>query len=150
MRSFEISRGRPAVRLGIGAAVVAAVAGAHAQAPPTAPAPERTIANGVVAATRYSEVVEIPKATGPASRLEVQLGSLRADVHSSERTVPAGGFYVADLRSGDVITVIGGQETRRHTGDVWSVGAGESMTVRSVERSTQNALVRILMIRPAE
>ncbi|MGH6793821.1 MAG: hypothetical protein ACREDD_07805 [Methylocella sp.] len=44
--------------------------------------------------------------------------------------IPLRGFYVAHLANGEMWTTIGGQTTRRTTGDYWTVKPGGAMQVR--------------------
>ena len=61
--------------------------------------------------------------------------------------VPPQSFYVATLVTSDVVTVIGGQEVTRHTGDSWSVPSGASMVVQLQGRS-EGALLDIFRVEP--
>ena len=61
--------------------------------------------------------------------------------------VPPQSFYVATLVTSDVVTVIGGQEMTRHTGDSWSVPSGASMVVQLQGRS-EGALLEVFRVEP--
>jgi hypothetical protein len=75
----------------------------------------------VTAQTRFA--TDIPALSATASPLRLALGSLFL---TGGRTieVPGGDYYVATLVSGDVVTLIDGRETTRHSGDTWAVPAG--------------------------
>jgi hypothetical protein len=59
--------------------------------------------------------------------------------------VPPHDFYVATLVTNDVVTIIGGQEVTRHTGDSWSVPSGASMVVQLLGKS-EGALLEIFRV----
>lgn len=110
----------------------------------------KMLATGVAATTRHSEKLEVPKGAQAKVDLYVELGSWRLSSATREIRVPPQGFYIADLRNGTVLTVIGGQEKRRDTGELWAVQPGESMIVKIIDPKQQNALLHILLIRSAE
>lgn len=110
----------------------------------------KMLSPGVYATARYSEHLEVPKGPRAKVGLRLELGSWRLSGETREITVPPQGFYIADLRNGPIVTVIGGREQRRLTGELWVVQAGESMTVRITDRRQQNVLLSIVSIRSAE
>jgi hypothetical protein len=89
----------------------------------------------IVAATRFA---------GDVESFRLSLGSLKLTGARSFE-VPAMGFYIASLVTGDITTSIGGQEATRHTGDSWSVDAGQSMTVQLQGRS-ESALLEVFKV----
>jgi hypothetical protein len=96
----------------------------------------------VTARTRYT--VDISGPSNAAAPLRLALGSLfLAGGRSIE--VPGGDYYVATLESGDVVTLIDGRESTRHSGDTWAVPAGMAMTVRLQGRS-HDALLDVFRI----
>jgi len=109
----------------------------------------KMLAPGVAATTRFSENLEVPKGEAKVG-LHVELGSWRLSSATREIRVPPQGFYIADLRNGTVLTVIGGLEKRRHTGEMWAVQPGESMVVKMTEPKQQNVMLHIILIRSAE
>jgi len=127
-----------------------ALALAAAQAAPGDSDGVKTLAPGVAATSRYAEELEVPKGAQAKVSLHVELGSWLLSSATREIRVPSQGFYIADLRNGTVLTVIGGQEKRRHTGELWAVQPGESMVVKLTEPKQQNVLLHILLIRLAE
>jgi hypothetical protein len=127
------------------AAVVLLSSVAVAQQPnPTPTSPDHT--RGIVATTRFSTTASLSAATGTAQPFRLSLGSLWLS-GSRRIEVPPQGFYVATLVSSDVVTVIGGQEVTRHTGDSWSVASGASMVVQLQGRS-EGALLDVFRVEP--
>jgi hypothetical protein len=98
----------------------------------------------IVAATRFAGDVTLPAAAAQTESFRLSLGSLKLTGARSFE-VPAMGFYVASLVTGDITTSIGGQEATRHTGDSWSVDAGQSMTVQLQGRS-ESALLEVFKV----
>jgi hypothetical protein len=107
--------------------------------------PERSDRTRIVAATRFAGDVTL-RAAAQAESFRLSLGSLKLTGARSFE-VPAMGFYVASLVTGDITTSINGQEATRHTGDLWSVDASQSMTVRLQGRS-ESALLEIFKVDP--
>ena len=105
--------------------------------------PERSDRARIVAATRFAGDVTLPTAA-QAESFRLSLGSLTLTGARSFE-VPATGFYVASLVTGDITTSIRGQEATRHTGDSWSVDAAQSMTVQLQGRS-ESALLEIFKV----
>ena len=98
-------------------------------------------AHGNASTTRFSTTVSLSAADRTAQPFRLSLGSL--GLSGGRRIeVPPQGFYVATLVTNDVVTVIGGQEVVRHTGDTWSVPSGASMVVQLQGRS-EGALLEI-------
>ena len=105
---------------------------------------------GVAVSMRYAERLDVPRATQPNESVRVELGSWRLSDTAREITVPHQGFYIAELRNGDVVTVIDGQQQLRHTGELWAVQPGQSMIVKTLNPRQQNTLLHIFAIRPAQ
>ena len=103
-------------------------------------------ARGIVATTRFSTTVSLSAANGTARPFSLSLGSLWLS-GGRRIEVPPQSFYVATLVTSDVVTVIGGQEVTRHTGDSWSVPSGASMVVQLQGRS-EGALLDIFRVEP--
>lgn len=116
------------------------------------PPPPVTLAPGVFATIRFSETLVVPRKEGPGLRVRTELGTWRLQSAAREIAVPAQGFYVAELRNGDVTTSVGvgGKEQLRHTGDIWTVAAGQTMIVKLVRPVQQNAMLRILSLAPVD
>ena len=103
-------------------------------------------ARGIAATTRFSTMVSLAAPNGTAVPFRLSLGSLWLS-GGRRIEVPPQGFYVSTLVTSDLITVIGGQEVRRHTGDLWAVPSGASMVVQLQGRS-EGALLDILRVEP--
>lgn len=111
---------------------------------PNAP-PERSDRARIVATTRFAGDVTLPAAAAvQAQSFRLSLGSLKLTGARSFE-VPAMGFYVATLVTGDITTSISAQEATRHTGDSWSVDAGQSMTVR-LQGKSESALLEVFKV----
>jgi quercetin dioxygenase-like cupin family protein len=61
--------------------------------------------------------------------------------------IPAQGFYIAQLRSGRIVTQIGGKSETRQAGDFWTIDAGESMSV-TLPQHSQSAQLQTVAITP--
>ena len=61
--------------------------------------------------------------------------------------IPAQGFYLAQLRSGRVVTDIAGKSETRQAGDLWTVPAGVPMTV-TIRRPGEGAQLQTIAINP--
>jgi hypothetical protein len=107
------------------------------------PSPDRA---RIVATTRFSTTASLSAARGTAPPYRLSLGSLWLS-GGRRIEVPPQGFYVATLVTSEVVTVIGGQEVTRHTGDSWSVPSGASMVVQLQGRS-EGALLDIFRVDP--
>jgi len=79
--------------------------------------------------TRFSEMMSVPVAGGPAAPLRVAIKDWNLVATPKPFEVPAQGFYIVQLRSGTVITEIAGKSERRKAGDFWTVAAGVAMGV---------------------
>ena len=90
--------------------------------------------------------VSLSAANGTARPFSLSLGSLWLS-GGRRIEVPPQSFYVATLVTSDVVTVIGGQEVTRRTGDSWSVPSGASMVVQLQGRS-EGALLDIFRVEP--
>jgi hypothetical protein len=78
---------------------------------------------------RFSDVLNVPVAGGPAAPLRVEIKDWNLVATPKPFEVPAQGFYIVQLRSGKVITEIAGKSERRKPGDFWTVAAGVPMGV---------------------
>jgi hypothetical protein len=78
--------------------------------------------------SRYSGVASVT-AAGKAAQLRVEIKDWHL-VRSEEAVkLPVSGFYIAQLKSGEIDTEIAGKKEHRRAGDFWTVAAGESMTI---------------------
>jgi hypothetical protein len=103
-------------------------------------------ARRIVATTRFSSTVSLSAPNRTAQPFRLSLGSLWLS-GGRRIEVPPQGFYIATLVTGDIVTVIGGQELTRHTGDSWSVPSDASMIVQLQGRS-EGALLDIFKVEP--
>jgi hypothetical protein len=118
---------------------------AMAQQPNSTPlSPDR--GRDIVATTRFTTTALLSAANRTALPSRLSLGGLWLS-GGRRIEVPPQGFYVATLVTSDVVTVIGGQEVTRHTGDSWSVPSGASMVVQLQGRS-EGALFDIFRVEP--
>jgi hypothetical protein len=105
------------------------------------PAPAAVVA-------RYSEVFPAPKGTTPAQvRVEIKDWHFVRDERGIK--LPAAGFYIAQLKSGQIDTEIAGNKEHRHVGDFWTVAAGQNMTVHFPAHS-QAAQIRTIAVGPGK
>ena len=129
----------------VAAAFVLLSSAAIGQQPtPTPASPDH--ARGIVASTRFRTTVSLSAPNRTEQPFRLSLGSLWLS-GGRRIEVPPQGFYVATLVTGDMVTVIGGQELTRHTGDSWSVPSGASMIVQLQGRS-EGALLDIFKVEP--
>src|SRR5579864_3994800 len=86
--------------------------------------------SGVPAATvpHYSEVLATPKGVSPA-RVKVEIKDWYFVRNEQGVKLPGSGFYIAQLKSGQIDTEVAGNKEHRHAGDFWTVAAGQTMTV---------------------
>jgi hypothetical protein len=92
-----------------------------------------------------TRITALADGQGATQRLRLSLGALSLS-GARKFEVPASGYYVVTLVSGDVITETGGQQVTRHTGDSWAV-AGDAMSVELQGRE-EVALLEIFRVGP--
>ncbi|HEY6417693.1 MAG TPA: hypothetical protein VIX59_01715 [Candidatus Binataceae bacterium] len=78
---------------------------------------------------RFSDVLSVPMAGAAAAPMRIEVREWNLVGTAKAFQLPAQGFYVAQLRSGNVFTNIAGKSEKRRAGDFWTVGAGVPMTV---------------------
>jgi hypothetical protein len=102
------------------ALVVVAIAGATNQ----------QLATPAAVVSRYSGVANVPAEAGAKpTPLRVEIKDWHLVRVAQGVQLPSAGFYIVELKSGQIDTEIAGKKERRHAGDFWTVAAGESMTV---------------------
>jgi hypothetical protein len=111
-----------------------------------APLEQGLRAAGVTVSSRYTDKLQV-RSGGRTIGVTTELGSWRIEKVKQDIELPAQGFYIAELVNGSVITVIGGRETVRNSGDLWAVPAGEAMRVRIGGTKQENVLLHIFSIR---
>jgi hypothetical protein len=118
-----------------------AAAGAADQPPPAAPA---------AVVSRYTGVANVPAPAGGAAgpSLKVEIKDLVFVESPRGAQVPGGAFYIAQLRSGVIDADVAGKKERHLPGDIWTVAAGEPMTITLPARR-QNAQLRTISLAPA-
>ena len=101
----------------------------------------------VVSVIRFSRVTRVPAAgeATTAMRLEVKDWALEKSPKGLQ--IPAQGFYIAQLRSGSVITTIAGKSRKRQAGDFWTVEGEQIMAVR-LTAHCKAAQLRTIAINP--
>jgi hypothetical protein len=104
--------------------------------------------SGVPAATvpHYSEVLAAPKGVSPA-HVKVEIKDLYFVRNEQGIKLPASGFYIAQLKSGQIDTEVAGNKEHRRAGDFWTVAVGQTMTVRFPAHS-QAAQIRTIAVGP--
>jgi hypothetical protein len=111
---------------------------------------EVTLAPGITATTRYTANLEVPREQKTPIPVHVELGNwYLSDTSREIRVSPQQGFYIADLRNGEVVTTIDGVEAHRYGGELWAVKPGQSMLVKIVAyRHEGGVLLQIFSMRP--
>jgi len=130
-------------------ALVCAPALADAQTAAPGASSQRMLAPHATATVRHSETLDVPQAGGASIPVQVELGSWHLTGKKAEIQIPPQGDYIAELRNGEVQTVVdGGAPTVRHSGDLWTVKSGQTMTVTITGLRQNSALIRIFTIKP--
>jgi hypothetical protein len=137
------------MKMGTKIAMVALVGGVMAvtAASTMAVAADQAASAAKVVVSRFSEVVNVAKAGGAAKPMRVEIKDLSL-VHAPDGVkIPAAGFYIVQLRSGEIDTEVGGKKEHHVAGDFWTVAAGEAMTVSFPPRS-ESAQLHTIAITP--
>jgi hypothetical protein len=125
--------------VGVASVMVAAAIADATDQKPAAPA---------AVVSRYSGVLSVAAPTGAAARpLRVEIKDWQMVRTPQGVQVPAAGFYIAQLKSGEIDTEIAGKKEHRQAGDFWTVAAGESMTITFPPHS-QSAQIQTVLITP--
>ncbi len=110
---------------------------------------QKTLAPRATATIRHTETLDVPQSGGTSVAVKVELGTWHLTGKKSEILIPPQGDYIAELRNGEVQTVIdGGAATVRHSGDLWTVRAGQAMAVTITGKRQNSALLRIFTLKP--
>ena len=80
--------------------------------------------------TRFTETMVVPTRTGTPVSFRVALKEWHLAGHERNFTIPEQGFYIAQLRWGEISTQIGEKSEIRHAGDFWSVQEHTAMLIR--------------------
>jgi hypothetical protein len=81
------------------------------------------------AVSRYSGVAKVTSPEGKSAQLRIEIKDWNLTRTEQAVKLPVAGFYVAQLKSGEIDTEIAGKKERRRPGDFWTVAAGESMSI---------------------
>ena len=109
-------------------------------------AADQKVAAPAAVVPRYSEEVPAPAGTAP-TRLRVEIKDWHFVRTEQGVKLPAIGFYIAHLKSGQIDTEVAGKKEHRLAGDFWTVAVGESMTI-SFPAHSQAAQIRTIAISP--
>ena len=96
----------------------------------TASAADQQFASPAAVVSRYAGVANVAAPAGTAAkplRVEIKDWSLVRTPRGVR--LPAAGFYIVQLKSGQIDTEIAGKKEHRHAGDFWTVAVSESMIV---------------------
>jgi len=112
------------------------------------PTTSRTLAPHATATTRHSEALTVPTGSGTSVNMQITLGTWRLDTSKTQIEIPPQGDYIAELRGGAVVTSIAGNQVSRKSGDIWSVKAGQAMTVSITGKKQHGALLHVFTLLP--
>src|SRR6266852_1409616 len=115
----EAQQMKRASRPAIGSFAIAILGGAIAHAADEKVAPPAAVV------ARYSGIANVA-----ATPLTVEIKDWYFVRAPRDVRLQVLGFYIAQLRSGEIDTEIDGKKEHRRAGDFWTVAAGKSMTVR--------------------
>jgi hypothetical protein len=97
--------------------------------------------------TRFSVVMSVPVVGAAAAPMRVEVTNWYLVQAAKAFQLPAQGFYIAQLRSGTLVTEIAGKSEKRKAGDFWTVGARVPMTVTIAPRG-EAAQLQTIAINP--
>ena len=122
---------------------------ATAQTVPAAGAEHKDLAPHATATIRHTETLSVPQANGATVPVQVELGNWQLSGKNAEIQIPPQGDYIAELRNGEVTTVIGGgQPVVRRGGELWTVKSGQPMVVKITGKRQTTASLRIFSMKP--
>jgi hypothetical protein len=111
-------------------------------------ATDQQFASPAAVVSRYAGVANVAARAGTAAtplRIEIKDWSLVRTPRGVR--LPAAGFYIVQLKSGQIDTEIAGKKEHRHAGDFWTVAVSESMIVTFPPHS-QAAQLQTITITP--
>ena len=111
-------------------------------------APAQTSRVPVATAIRYSGVANVARPGARAMPMRVEVKDWNFVQSATPFQVPAQGFYVAQLRSGRIVTQISGKSEKRVSGDFWTV-SGVPMTITMAPHG-ESAQLRTITINPGK
>jgi hypothetical protein len=100
-----------------------------------------------VSVTRFSYIAKVPAAPGTAATMRVEVKDWGLGASPKGLQIPPRGFYIAQLRSGRILTRIAGKLEKREAGDFWTVQAGQIMTI-SFPPHCEGAQLRTIAVNP--
>ena len=131
------------------AMLLCASTAAGAQTAATGAQATKVLAPRATATVRHTETLDVPQSGGTSVAVKVELGTWHLTGKKSEIQIPPQGDYIAELRNGEVKTVIdGGAATVRHSGDLWTVRSGQAMAVTITGKRQNSALLRVFTLKP--
>jgi hypothetical protein len=96
----------------------------------TASAADHQFASAAAVVSRYAGVANVGAPAGTAAKpLRVEIKDWSLVRTPKGVRIPAAGFYIVQLKSGQIDTEIAGKKEHRHAGDFWTVAVSESMIV---------------------
>jgi hypothetical protein len=98
---------------------------------PSASTEEARTPQGAAMVTRFAGKLSATDAKGRTVPLAVEMRVWSIGGQGSRAIIPASGFYIANVISGDIVTVINGQREARAPGEYWLVPAGLSVIVET-------------------
>jgi len=105
--------------------IVAIPSKAHAQQDTAVQvSPYRQLAKGVAATTQFS--------TDSLRGYHTEVMDLILGPQGDAPEVPLGGFALMELRAGRIQLTIDGKQTRRNSGDYWSVSKGARLAIHNL------------------
>ena len=110
-------------------------------------AADEQFATPAAAVSRYSGVANVMSPAGTATPLKVEIKDWSLVRTPKGVRIPAAGFYIVQLKSGQIDTEIAGKKEHRLAGEIWTVAASESMTV-SFPPHSQAAQLQTITITP--
>ena len=110
-------------------------------------AADQQFASPAAVVSRYAGVANVSSPAGTATPLRVEIKDWSLVRTARGVRIPAAGFYIAQLKSGQIDTEIAGKKEHRHAGDFWTVAVSESMIVTFPPHS-QAAQLQTIAITP--
>ena len=99
----------------------------------------------VEVSTRFAETMAVPTRAGTPVSFRVTLKEWHLAGHERNFTIPEQGFYIAQLRWGEISTQIGEKSEIRHPGDFWVVQERTAMVIR-MKAPREDALIQTFSV----
>lgn len=104
--------------------------------------------NEAEVATRFAETLRLTTPKGAAVPLRVEFKEWYLTRNPNGTELPEQGFYIAHLRSGEVVTKAGDKTEARKPGDFWTVDKGTRMLVL-IKAPREAAILQTVALSPA-